>query len=271
MKSTILSILLGLTVMACTTIDASHEGIKVSKIGSDRGANDIENVTGWVFYNPMTSKIEEYPLYTQTKDFDPFKVTTRDGAVFTVDPTLNYKIQKGQGATIYRNYRKQLPEIENTVLRNLVYNAYRDIANSYTSDSLMMSRAAFENKAEARLGQFLQKDGFVFEQITSGLNPPPSLQSMIDAKNQAVQRSLKLQNDVAATKAQAEINVTKSKGDAEALLVRARAESEANKLKQQSLTPLLVEMRRIEAWEKGGSQVPTTVLGSNTQLIHSPK
>ena len=35
------------TLIGCTTIDASHEGIKISKIGSDRGANDIENVTGW--------------------------------------------------------------------------------------------------------------------------------------------------------------------------------------------------------------------------------
>lgn len=255
---------------SCTTIDASHEGIKVSKIGSDRGANDIENVTGWVFYNPFTSFIEQYPIYTQTKDFDSFQVTTRDGAVFSVDPTLNYKIQRGQAATIYRNYRKDLPSIENSMIRNLVYNAYRDIANQYTSDSLMRSRANFENLAEVRLTTLLAKDGFQFEQITSGLTPPASLQAAIDAKNQAVQVSLRLQNQIAATKAQAEINVTAARGAAQALIIKAEGEAKANQLRQASLTPLLVQMRWIEAWEKGGSHVPTVAGGNGAMLYQLP-
>ncbi|QKZ14330.1 SPFH domain-containing protein [Spirosoma sp. KUDC1026] len=183
-------------VNSCTTVDASHEGIKVSKIGSDRGANDIENVTGWIFYNPFTSFIEQYPTFTQTKDFDPFTVSAKGGTLFKIDPTLNYHLVKGQGANVYRKYRKELPDIENNILRTIVYNSYRDVANTFTPDSLVNNRVGFEEQVESKLRKALSDDGFSFENITSNLTPPESLQAMIDAKNTAVQNALRLNNQV---------------------------------------------------------------------------
>ncbi|GAB3947483.1 SPFH domain-containing protein [Spirosoma harenae] len=249
---------------SCTTVDASHEGIKVSKIGSDRGASDIENVTGWIFYNPLTSFIEQYPTFTQTKDFDPFNVSAKGGTLFKIDPTLNYHLVKGQGANVYRKYRKELPDIENNILRTIVYNSYRDVANAFTPDSLVNNRVGFEENVEAKLRKALSDDGFAFENITSNLTPPESLQAMIDAKNTAVQNALRLQNQIAAEKASAEIAVTKANGIARAKIIEAEAEARANELKQKTLTPLLVQQEWIKKWN---GQLPTTQLGANSSTM----
>ncbi|WP_080056757.1 SPFH domain-containing protein [Spirosoma aerolatum] len=267
-KLTLAAILLVVIVLflanSCTTVDASHEGIKVSKIGSDRGASDIENVTGWIFYNPFTSFIEQYPTFTQTKDFDPFNVSAKGGTLFKIDPTLNYHLVKGQGANVYRKYRKELPDIENNILRTIVYNSYRDVANGFSPDSLVNNRVGFEEQVEAKLRKALSDDGFAFENITSNLTPPESLQAMIDAKNTAVQNALRLQNQIAAEKASAEIAVTKANGIARAKIIEAEAEARANELKQKTLTPLLVQQEWIKKWN---GQLPTTQLGSGTSTL----
>lgn len=255
------------TLISCTTVDASHEGIKVSKIGSDRGANDIENVTGWQFYNPLTSFIEQYPTFTQTKDYDPFTVSAKGGTLFKIDPTLNYHMQRGQGANVYRKYRKELPDIENNILRTIVYNSYRDVANVFTPDSLVNNRVSFEDQVEAKLQKALLGDGFVFENITSNLTPPESLQAMIDAKNTAVQNALRLNNQVAAEKASAEIAVTKAGGIARARIIEAEAEARANELKQRTLTPMLIQQQWISKWN---GQLPTTQLGNSSTMVQLP-
>ena len=253
------------TLIGCATVDASHEGIKISKIGSDRGASDIENVTGWIWYNPLTSFIEQYPTFTQTKDYDPFTVSAKGGTLFKIDPTLNYHLQKGQGANVYRKYRKELPDIENNILRTIVYNSYRDVANTFTPDSLVNNRVGFEDQVEAKLQKALINDGFIFENITSNLTPPESLQAMIDAKNTAVQNTLRLSNQVASERASAEIAVTKATGLARAKLIEAEAEAKANELKQRTITPLLIQQAWIAKWD---GTLPTTQLGSGANILY---
>src|SRR5688500_11625952 len=73
-------------------IDAGNVGIKINLYGSDRGVDNITIVTGRVWYNTWTTKIIEFPTFTQSVDYEPFVVTTRDAAEFQVDPKLNYHI-----------------------------------------------------------------------------------------------------------------------------------------------------------------------------------
>ncbi|MET0287807.1 MAG: prohibitin family protein, partial [Polyangiales bacterium] len=56
--------------------------------------------------------------------------------------------------------------------------------------------------------------------------------------------------------------VAQATGEAEAVLMRAKAESEANRLLTQSLSPQLMEYKRLEKWDgklpqvTGGSSIP---------------
>ena len=243
-------------------IDAGNVGIKINLYGSDRGVDNITIVTGRVWYNTWTTKIVEFPTYTQSVDYDPFVVTTRDAAEFSVDPKLNYHVNPAMVPQIYRQYRKPLAEIEQQFMRNTIYDAYRIVANSFTSDSVMNNREQFENRIQIMLSKNLAKDGFVYDQLTSAITPPTSLRQMIDEKNASIQARLKAENEAKQARAEAEVIKAKADGEATATLVRARAESEANRLRQQSLTPLLVQARMVEKWN---GQLP--VYGTVPQLF----
>jgi regulator of protease activity HflC (stomatin/prohibitin superfamily) len=137
----------------------------------------------------------------------------------------------------------------------------------------------FEEQAEAYLTNALLKDGFKFDRITSGLKPPPSMQAVVDAKNQSIQVALKAENDVKTAEAEAKIAVAQANGKASANVAEAKGEYEAarframaNKELQASYTDNFVKVEWINAWRQGGAQVPTYMMGGNSQfLMQLPK
>lgn len=59
---------------------------------------------------------------------------------------------------------------------------------------------------------------------------------------------MKIENQVKAAEAQAKIKIAEANGNAQSLVIQAKADAEANKLRQQSLTSLLVQQQFIEKW-----------------------
>jgi len=245
-------------------IDAGNVGIKINLYGTNRGVDNITIVTGRVWYNTWTTKIIEFPTYTQSVDYDPFVVTTKDAAEFKVDPKLNYHVNPAMVPQIYRQYRKTLTEIEQQFMRNTIYDAYRIVANSFSSDSVMSNREKFEDRIQIILTKNLSKDGFVYDQLTSAITPPESLRQMIDEKNASIQARLKAENQAKQADAEAKVKVATAMGEAQALLVRAKSESEANRLRQSSLTPMLIQQEWIKKWD---GKLPTTQAGGNTSFM----
>ena len=266
---TILSIIL--TQQSCMSrIDQGHVGLKIDLAGGNKGKG-VTEVSGWVGYIPWLTTVEEFPVFTQTADYEDFVVTTKDAAQFHVDPTLNYSVVTEQVAHVYQQYRKPLPELEKTIIRNIVYDAYRITANSYTSDSIMANRGKFENTVEALLTKTLQEDGFKFERITSNLAPPQSLQDVINAKNTAVQQALKAENEVKTAEANAKIAVAKANGEAQAQIAQSKGNYESAKFdamadreRQSAWTENYVKVKYLETWD---GKLPQYILGSNTTMM----
>ena len=107
--------------------------------------------------------------------------------------------------------------------------------------------------------------------FTTNLEYPTSFKNAINAKNNAVQKALMAENKVKQAEAEAKIKVAEAQGDAESTLTRARAEAEANKLKQATLTPMLLQQQWIDAWRKGGAQVPTYMAGGGEKFMMNIK
>jgi regulator of protease activity HflC (stomatin/prohibitin superfamily) len=256
---------------SCERIDAGHVGVKVDMYGSSKGVNDVTEVTGWVFYNPVTSKIYEFPTFIQHKEYkdeNSFVVNSKDGSEFSVSPIMNYSVQREKVPAIFAKYRRSLEEIEEGFLKTAVYDAFRLATNKYTADGLIGNREVFEVEVRRLLEGQLLKEGFVINQFTSNLVYPDSFKKAINAKNNAVQSALMAENKVKQAEAEAKIKVATANGNAEALLANARAEAESNRLRQQTLTPMLLQQQWIEKWK---GQVPTTQLGSNTQVLYGLK
>jgi uncharacterized membrane protein YqiK len=236
---------------AVERIDAGNAGIRVNLVGSNRGVDDITEVTGWVVYMPLFTAIYEFPTYTQVKDYDAFKVNAKDGSEFTVDPTFSYYVEANSVPKIFRQYRKPLPELENGFLKNVIFDCYRIVANKYPSDSLMSNRQQFEDEVQEKLSTQLKQEGFVFQQLTSNLFPPQSLKDAIDAKNNTIQEAL-----------QAENKLKQAEADARSKIITAEAEKKVNDLKASALTPLIIQQMFIEKWD---GKLP--VYGENPKIF----
>ncbi len=232
----------------CTRIDAGHEGILIKQYGSDKGVQDVTLVTGRVWYNPITEDVEEYATFIQTIDYEAFNVNAKDGSEFIVDPTLSYNIVIGNSPNIFRKYRKGLDEVGKTTILNYVKDAFRLQMNKYTTDEIVSNREKFETDVQKSLAGVLQAEGFKLEQLTSGLKYPQTIVDAVNAKNKSVQDAMKVENELRINEAQAKKRIVDAKAYSDALIIQAEGEAQANKLKQQTLTPMLIQQQFIEKW-----------------------
>ena len=103
----------------------------------------------------------------------------------------------------------------------------------------------------------------------AGLGAPPA------AKAQAIQQSERAQNELATTQAEAAKKIAEADGEAKSAVTRAKSEADANRIRQTSLTPQLLELRRLENQraliDRWNGQLPTVESGQGTMLMQLPK
>lgn len=256
-------------------VDAGNVGIKVDLYGSDRGVQDVVEVTGAVWYNSVTTEVYEFPIYVQNTVFtqdategspgnDEFRVTTQDGLVCSFDVSFNYRIEQESVVPIFKKYRKPLSELNSTIIRNYLRQGFNKAAARYTAEDLYQKREQFQGDAEKIIKEILEPEGFKVEQIVilNELRLPNSVMQNIEAKVNAKQLSLKKQEELAQAQADAAKRVADAEGQAQSLKIKAEAEAYANKVRQQSLTPLLIQQQFIEKWN---GQLP--VYGAAPQIF----
>jgi len=252
-------------------IDAGNVGIKVNLIGTGKGVDNVTEVSGVVFYNRFTTKIVEFPITIQHKEYvkaedgdESFVINSKDGSEFHVAPLINYSVQREKVPYIYTKYRVTLGSLESGFIKTAVYDAFRVVANSYTADELIGNREIFELKVRQNLIKHLLPEGFVLAQLNSNLIYPETFKRAIEAKNNAVQLALTAENQVKTAEAQAKIKIAEAEGSAQAMLTSAKAEAESNRLRQQTLTPLLLQQMWIEKWS---GDLPSTMLGQGQNMM----
>ena len=237
---------------SCERIDAGHVGVKVNLYGDNKGVSDVTEVTGMVFFNPITHNIYEFPTYIQHKEYsgeNAFIVNSKDGSEFHISPIINYSVKREKVPQIFAKYRRSLGEIEDGFLKTNIYDAFRMTANYYTAEELISNRQLFETKVRQTLDASLLPEGFVINQLTSNLVYPETFKKAIEAKNNAVQGALMAENKVKQAEAEAKIKVATAEGNAQAMLTSAKAEAESNRMKQVTLTPLLLQLEYINKWD----------------------
>lgn len=151
---------------------------------------------------------------------------------------MSLKIIDGTSPLIFKKYRKELKDVINGTLLNYVKDAFRVQLNKFTTDEIVSKRDSIEIAIETYLAAALKKENFHLEQLTSGLQYPQTIVEAVNAKNKAVQDAQRALNEVKVAEA-----------NAQKLVVAARAEKEANELRNQALTPAVLEKMWIEKWD----------------------
>lgn len=263
--SLVLASLIVLTsyLSSCTRIGVGNVGLKVDQTGDSRGVNPMKYVTGWVFYNPISSDVVEFPTFMQHVEYDAFGINANGGSQFTIKPFINYVVNAAKADSIYMDFKTtDLASISTQYIRNAVYQAFTDVTGRYTPDDLLKNREKYEKEVFVSLKKAMGQKGFILQQVTSNLVPPDALIQSIDAKNKAQQDAQAIQLQVAQSVAQANKDIAEARGDSASNVIRAQGEAKANQVKQSSLTDNIIQQQFIERWDG-----KLSVYGENPKLF----
>jgi regulator of protease activity HflC (stomatin/prohibitin superfamily) len=277
-----------LSVFTMTRIDAGHVGIRVKLAGSARGVQDIPVVTGWVFFNPLTEQIVEFPISVQNVVWtasahegrsvdESLTFSSQEGVNINADIGLSFHIEASRAPHLYLRFRKSdLLDLANGYVRNAVRESFNVAASQMAvQDIYGAQKAKLVRDVTAHLGEQLNKDGFMIDQLTinGALRLPENVATAINRAMEQTQQAIQAENRVRQVKAEAEQAIQqaegqataareRAKGEADARLITAKAEAKANLILRISTTGAVLQYRALEKWNghlplmNGGGQLP---------------
>jgi regulator of protease activity HflC (stomatin/prohibitin superfamily) len=248
-------------IAAVTRIGAGYEGVEILLSGSQRGPAEIPIRTGWVFYSPLRSQIIEFPTYVQTvkwtRDLNEGRPTneemsfnSKEGLEISANVSLSYAILPEKVPDFYLKYRvNNLEGFTHGILRDIVRNSLNEVASTYTVEDIYGEhKAEFLHKVQDLIQEKVRPVGVGIQQFgfIGAPQVPEVIASAITSKAQAIQNAERARNELAQTQAEAAKKIAEADGTAKSAVALAQGEAEANKIRQSSLTPQLLELRRLE-------------------------
>jgi len=273
-------------IASITRIGAGYVGIEILLSGSQRGPSEIPIKTGWVFYSPLRSQIIEFPTYVQTVKWtrdlnegrplnEEMSYNSKEGMEIYSDVSLSYAIDPKMVPDFYLKYRvSDLATFTHGFLRDVVRNSLNEVASTYSVEDIYGERKAeFLHKVEALIQTKLSPVGVGIQQFgfIGAPRVPEVISAAITGKAQAIQNAERAQNELAQTQAEAAKKIAEADGDAKSEVARAQGEAEANRIRQASITPQLLELRRLENQraliDRWNGQLPQVESGSGSGLM----
>jgi regulator of protease activity HflC (stomatin/prohibitin superfamily) len=282
----VLAIVIFFNVFGITRIEAGHVGVEVNLAGSQRGALDIPVRTGWVFYSPLKTRIVEFPTFMQTVKWthsmdeghptdESISFNSKEGMEIKGDFALSYAIEASKTPDFYVKYRiTDLEKFTHGQLRDIVRQSLNEVGATYAIEDIYSEKkGVFQREVEARVatkvnpvGVSISNFGFI-----SAPQLPGQIQTAILGKTQAITDAERSRNQLAVTQADVAKRVAEAEGNAKSTIAQAQGEAEANRLRTQSITPQILEMKRLEneraRIEKWNGNVPSTIMGGNPNLL----
>jgi len=254
-----------LALSSCARVDVAHEGVKVNKLGGNKGVQAEALTTGryWLTWNEV---LYQYPVFTQTKIWtddnreksplsEEFNITTRDGGTFSVDIGVNYHVAKGSAPIVFEKWRVGINQVTDVHIRRLIQDQFTKVGSTYTAFDVMANRTQIVESVETATRESLAKFGIVVEQVFMiGIKAPPSIMRAMESKMQAVELTAQRQQEVEQAKAEAEKLVAAANGKAQAINVEGEA------LRK---NPTVLVARAIEKWN---GRAPMVVGGGGTMM-----
>lgn len=254
----LIAVLMGTMLTGCyEKVEAGNVGVKVNLLGSDKGVENEVLRPGryWIGVNEdlfIFPTSQQNYVWTVSKEEgaskdESFTFQTADGLTIGTDVGVSYQVHPEKVPALFQKYRKGLDDVTNIHLRNAV----RDELNKQGAlDSIATLIGAgkghlFKSVQDSVAKRF-DSIGIVGLKlyIVGNFRLPATIEASINAKIAATQKSQQAENELATAEA-----------EGKKIVATAEAEARANAVKQQSITPALLELEKIKKWDGHYPQV----------------
>lgn len=258
-----------LALTGCDRVEPGHVGIKVNKLGDDKGVGEVVGVgrywTGW------NTTVYTFPTFKQMKTYDDvFNFQMSDGTTIGYHIGMAYKVNPTKVTTVFQTYRKGVDDITDTDMKQKIADSLNRLASKMTTDKFIDGgKADLLDAALKEMQSEMAPIGIEVISLSYVGKPeyPETVINSINAKVTANQTTLQrtqevLQREAEANMARAQadgaadVKRKEAKAEADATLMKAAAEADAIAKVGEALNryPQMKELRSIEKWN---GQLPT--------------
>jgi regulator of protease activity HflC (stomatin/prohibitin superfamily) len=174
---------------------------------------------------------------------------------------LNYHLDPTKVVTVYREIASTTDDVAKRVIDPARPEAVKAVTARFTAEELITRRTEVRDQIATMLREKMARHGLILDEFAIvNFAFSQSFSLAIEAKVRAEQEKLKADRDLQRIQVEAEQRIAS-----------ARAEAEGLRLQRQEVTPLLLELRKVEntrqAIAKWNGQLPTTAVGSEANSL----
>lgn len=228
---------------------------------------------GLYWYNPISTHLEHINIQTQAFEAKDLSAATKDLQEVHATVVVNYILDAQQ-------CHKQVTEVGRQYREKVLYPALQDALKAGTAHFNIEEIIRERGKLRTEVTKALQArvSPYYINVKDEGVNLTnfglsKAYMAAVENKQVAEQNVIKATREAEAVreaaKGAADAVKEAAKGEAQALSIKGQAQAEYNDKVSRSLTPTLLQIEAIRAWEKGGSQVPQ-ITGGQGLLIQIP-
>jgi regulator of protease activity HflC (stomatin/prohibitin superfamily) len=242
LKKTILVSALSL-ITACSSVPAGHVGVIVNTYGEDKGISE-KTVGVGRYYLGFFKDMYLFPTFLQNYTWsgnESFSMQTKEGLTIKSDMGITYYIKPDNVVRVFQKYRLGVEEITNTFLHNMVRDAVNQVASTMTIEELYsLKKEEFITKVSEIVKPLANETGINVDKIylIGSFVLPDTVIKSINSKIEATQHAMRVENEVATTKAEAQKR-----------FIQANAEAQANIVISKSLTPEYLKYQALQKWD----------------------
>lgn len=270
-------VLLVLLPTTVTYVNPGYVGIVIHRAGG--GVDKTPLGPGLHMRNPLTTGIEEYPVFMQTLVLaksaaegslsnDEINVNSKEGQPISLDVSMSFELDADKAPGLYTTFRRDIQAIQHGYVKQSIRQALQEVVgNEEIAAVIGPKKAEAVNQTTVLLSQRLAQYGIIVKQFTiNELRAPPAVIEAINQKNVMQQQALTAQNELQKNTFQAQGDSIKAAGQAKAILSLAQSQAQANELLSRSVTANLVQYEMAKKWDGkmpqvSGSAIPMLQLG----------
>jgi regulator of protease activity HflC (stomatin/prohibitin superfamily) len=260
-----------------TYVNPGYVGIVIHRAGG--GVDPRALGPGLHPRNPLTTGIEEYPVFMQTlvlgrsanegsSQNEEINVNSVEGQPLSLDVSMSFELNQAKVPQLYQTFRTDVKTIQHGYVKQAIRQALQEVVGSEEIAAIIgPKKAEVVARTQALIEQRLSPLGIEVKQFTvNELRAPPAVIEAINQKNVMQQQALTAQNELQKNSFNAKGDSIKAYGRATAILTEAQAQAQANRLLSQSITGSLVQYEMAKRWD---GKMPM-VSGSAMPMIQMP-
>lgn len=250
-----------MSLQACGVkkIDYGSVGVQVNTVGDNRGVDNSTYTSGYVFFNPITQEVFEFPKTQLTrtwtkspheggKNDDSITFSSNESSEVNADIYIAYHFTENKVPYVVRMYKADAEKITDNQIRSAVRSAFGEAGGKMKAIEIAgPGLHILTINVKSILNERFNREGIVFDDINVIGRPrlPEKIQIAINEAIAATQQAIAAENSKRITKAQAEQAVIKAQGEKEAI----------------AANPYYIQTKIIDTWGRYGAKTPMVMGG----------